>query len=432
MRLNHYQRLYALLFLLLGTTISSVSAAGALRAQSMQETHHQDEHRDLDVLMDPGDREKGSGDQGGAGSRARKRGNGVLTGGGAHVEADPTSPPTPTPPTLTYAGNNQGNQTLYKCQGDCDRDEECIGDLKCFLRGELGRPRDAQVPGCLMGRVRNGVDFCYDPNDEFVFSPAPTTAAPVTSAPVTPAPTNPAPVTPAPVTPAPVAPFGFGGVVPLPTGAPITPDPTPAPAEPTPAPIQPTPSIPENSFILKLFWKYPWAWQGIQEDLMYCLECESVKSSKPQACKEGDLVLIHPCSESHNTRFKFDEVDGTNGEQVRIRAKGDDKLCWRLEEDIDAPPGERGHGAIWIRMRDCDKNDERQRWETKGNGAFWEDRFEIYPTIEGDSCADGERQACEDRCVTMMHHPRPGEDVWAEDCRLARRDATSWWMRYDE
>ena len=46
-----------------------------------------------------------------------------------------------------------------RCAGDCDRDSDCVGDLKCFQRdGE-----ENNVPGCPGRAVRN-VDYCYDPS----------------------------------------------------------------------------------------------------------------------------------------------------------------------------------------------------------------------------------------------------------------------------
>ena len=47
---------------------------------------------------------------------------------------------------------------LQLCQGDCDNDGECAGDLGCFQRG-----RNQAVYGC-SGGLEDGssADFCYD------------------------------------------------------------------------------------------------------------------------------------------------------------------------------------------------------------------------------------------------------------------------------
>ena len=61
---------------------------------------------------------------------------------------------------LEFVGNN-GNPPeafpLQKCQGDCDNDEECKGELVCFHRngGE-------EVPGC-EGNDVSTVDYCISP-----------------------------------------------------------------------------------------------------------------------------------------------------------------------------------------------------------------------------------------------------------------------------
>jgi hypothetical protein len=55
---------------------------------------------------------------------------------------------------------------LGKCQGDCDKNSDCQDGLKCFQR-----QGNEPVPGCYTGPggdtlSKQGVDFCYDPNDE--------------------------------------------------------------------------------------------------------------------------------------------------------------------------------------------------------------------------------------------------------------------------
>jgi hypothetical protein len=93
----------------------------------------------------------------------------------------------------SYPGNNGRPTSAYPlkvCQGDCDNDDECEGNLKCFERSG-----QESIPGCTGLSSRwSGIDFCYDPSAD---SPTPTTSAPTTSAPTTSAPTTSAPPTPA-------------------------------------------------------------------------------------------------------------------------------------------------------------------------------------------------------------------------------------------
>lgn len=58
------------------------------------------------------------------------------------------------------AGDLASGGTIGKCQSDCDSDDQCAGDLRCFQR-EAYEP----VPGC-SGAGSDGWDYCYDPQDE--------------------------------------------------------------------------------------------------------------------------------------------------------------------------------------------------------------------------------------------------------------------------
>eukprot|EP00581_Thalassiosira_minuscula_P032884 CAMPEP_0183767252 /NCGR_PEP_ID=MMETSP0739-20130205/12077_1 /TAXON_ID=385413 /ORGANISM="Thalassiosira miniscula, Strain CCMP1093" /LENGTH=268 /DNA_ID=CAMNT_0026006141 /DNA_START=51 /DNA_END=857 /DNA_ORIENTATION=- len=59
---------------------------------------------------------------------------------------------------LEWVGNNGGPAfPLGRCQGDCDKDTDCQGDLVCFDRD--GDTADAPVPGC-SGYDDTGDDFC--------------------------------------------------------------------------------------------------------------------------------------------------------------------------------------------------------------------------------------------------------------------------------
>lgn len=58
--------------------------------------------------------------------------------------------------TLRVVGNNGSPSSRFPmgaCQGDCDSDADCIGDLVCFQRGGL-----EAVPGCTGSGVA-GTDY---------------------------------------------------------------------------------------------------------------------------------------------------------------------------------------------------------------------------------------------------------------------------------
>jgi hypothetical protein len=62
--------------------------------------------------------------------------------------------------TLFLKGDNGSpaiNFPLGECDGDCDNDAECAGDLICFQRSGT-----TSVPGCL-GEGSPGKDYCVQP-----------------------------------------------------------------------------------------------------------------------------------------------------------------------------------------------------------------------------------------------------------------------------
>ena len=67
-------------------------------------------------------------------------------------------------PTLVNRGGNgcTPSRPCQACNGDCDRDSDCAGDLKCFQRSGF-----TAVPRCSTARVRGnvgGYDYCYKRN----------------------------------------------------------------------------------------------------------------------------------------------------------------------------------------------------------------------------------------------------------------------------
>jgi len=75
---------------------------------------------------------------------------------------------------------------LHSCDGDCDSDDDCFGDLICLQRGG-----DEEVPGCIGNNSFTRKDFCYDPNPNQTSGPTqgPTTSAPQpTTQPISPTP----------------------------------------------------------------------------------------------------------------------------------------------------------------------------------------------------------------------------------------------------
>ena len=74
------------------------------------------------------------------------------------VPKPPVVPPSSNKPRLVNKGGTAYN--LLECHGDCDRDSDCQGTLKCFQRNG-----NQPVPGCASGGSGDvrGYDFCYKP-----------------------------------------------------------------------------------------------------------------------------------------------------------------------------------------------------------------------------------------------------------------------------
>ena len=83
--------------------------------------------------------------------------------------------PAPAPRFEDYTMDGCGKDPCGQCEGDCDRDTDCEGDLICFQR-----EGDENVAGC-RGAASSGWDYCYDPRGS-VSAPAP----PLTSRPAPP------------------------------------------------------------------------------------------------------------------------------------------------------------------------------------------------------------------------------------------------------
>ena len=69
--------------------------------------------------------------------------------------------------SLSFVNFKHENGALGKCEGDCNKDDDCGDGLLCFRRAENGGWREMQVPGCKANEDHpmRRVDYCYDPLD---------------------------------------------------------------------------------------------------------------------------------------------------------------------------------------------------------------------------------------------------------------------------
>lgn len=311
--------------------------------------------------------------------------------------------------TLRNRGSNPSFQ-LGQCEGDCDNDDDCTGQLICFQKNSGG---SGQVPGCA-GTDTTRVDFCIDPAD---------IGAP-TGSPPAPAPTG-GPRTAlfnyGPSPPTSVLPLGVcegdcdadsdcaSGLRCLQRGANAGPVPgcngrddgktdycvasgasPPSPSPPGPAP---TSSSVSQNFKLKMYWEEGYFWQEESFERKWCMRCRG------GSCGTGDKLYIENCSDDGVERFDFDYI---NSDEVLIKLHGTDRCLERAGRDIY--------------IRSCNSGNSLQRWWAK-TGEFDEYRFEI------------SQLTATNLCVTQRHHPKPDEEVELEPCETARSSDTSFWVR---
>ena len=150
------------------------------------------------------------------------------------------------------------------------------------------------------------------------------------------------------------------------------------PPSPNPTPIPPTGS----NYRLRLYWEDGYYWQESYDEMFFCM------------VSSGDKVKIETCG-SGNTRWEIVPLSG-QGDQIR---KSGSNQCIELI------------GSRAIALRGCDASVTRQRWMAV-MGAFNDYRFDIRPV----------RDLA--KCLTQHHHPKPGEDVFAEFCSTAHQHTT--------
>jgi len=141
-----------------------------------------------------------------------------------------------------------------------------------------------------------------------------------------------------------------------------------------------------SSFILadacdriKLYWTKKYRWQGSSKEKNWCMEVS------------GDKIEIEKCRSSSKQKFKF--ISGN-----RIQSCRDKKKCFEMKGSS-------------VRLEKC--NSSRSQ-EFRKNGSSR--KFKLEPKSKSG-------------CLTQRHHPKSGEDVYAEKCRTAEKDDTVYWRK---
>jgi hypothetical protein len=324
---------------------------------------------------------------------------------------------------------NDGSPTsafpLQKCQGDCDTDDDCATNLKCFVR----KPGDdiTKIPGCTTSTVtkltNDGTDYCYDPNDAAEAAPMkpPSPVATPRSAP------NAGPTTTRGTilfkgedwTPRDAFPLGVCegdcdgdfdcegelvchqrdkdetgklGHVPSCAGR----DTTSRDYCIRPSDEIAIPPV-SDAFRLKKYWQFGYKWQDEFWEQEWCMECSG---GNTDACEVDDSIIISNCSHDRSTWFVYKNLRNDIS-QIQVAVSN---LCLQLVGNND------------IRVKVCDGTKQRQKFKAL-NGDFGGAKFEL-GTVERDGC------------ISQHHHPKDGEIIFRMDCALTRKHTTSFWMQY--
>lgn len=143
----------------------------------------------------------------------------------------------------------------------------------------------------------------------------------------------------------------------------------------------------ESYFNLKLYWQQGYRWQGSTTERKWCMKCRSSQ------CSDGTGIKIARCDkDDERQHFYFD------GSMIRSRKNND--MCLKR------------YGRF-IALDGCD-NSSDQSWSNLRTDA----PFELQ--IPGNGS----------KCVSQHHHPKDGEKLYMNSCKLAQRNKTDKWVVY--
>mmetsp|Transcript_17971 Transcript_17971/g.40829 ORF Transcript_17971/g.40829 Transcript_17971/m.40829 type:complete len:660 (-) Transcript_17971:143-2122(-) len=251
----------------------------------------------------------------------------------------PTDAPSSSPtdyPEIEYVGNPADNLGL--CQGDCDEDVDCRGDLVCFQRDSRRDP----IPGCLVegDDRRRSFDVCV----QIMPSASPTRSAVPTDLPTTSRPTR---------------------------SKEPTPDPT---ARPTYHHFAAKVQKEMRYFQLKQYWRRGYFWQESTSEERYCAETRSSRT--------GDKIDIQRCSSGkRQQRWRF-----YRDNRFMIESYYRTGLCIGID-------------GIWLTLRGCNMRDPTQRWNLVGKS---DRKFEWQMLRQEDQCVSNEHHPSSGEGLKVM------------------------------
>jgi len=151
----------------------------------------------------------------------------------------------------------------------------------------------------------------------------------------------------------------------------------------------------ENGFRLRLYWHEDYFWQERTHERWWCMSC-----GQDGECKENENMYLRKCNPKTSLDAIFKVIKQKKGHQLQV--VGTD-LCLQ----------KRGKSRQ-ILLKPC-RNTPLQRFF---GFKFEEEKFELRPSRFAD------------KCLSNHHHPKDGELVYSENCSLAHKADTGYWVAY--
>ena len=151
---------------------------------------------------------------------------------------------------------------------------------------------------------------------------------------------------------------------------------------------------------LKLYWQTGYYWQENTEETWWCMSCPD------GFCKLNDKLELRNCKrKSSDDALFIVQSHGSAGHQYRVTGTN---LCMM-----------RMFSRRAIKLKTCATKKSRKfplqlftDFKADGN------KFDLRP-IKYTS-----------RCLSNHHHPKAGEQIFAETCQKARKTKTGYWVAY--
>ena len=216
----------------------------------------------------------------------------------------------------------------------------------------------------------------------------------------------------------------------------VSPSMSAAPSHTPSTSVSPTDMDSKGTFRIRMHWQEGYMWQELPDEDWFCVACAKCIPEKDpllgglKNCdvfthceKDMQLALIGcdpgkigPLKLAQMATFKFvadTDDDKLEGQQLSIHnSTATTDLCIQAGDDVSFP--REGNGSLLLKP--CDS--------TLGSQRFFGGRptgtaFELLP-LTGNSA----------QCLSNHHHPRQEEQIYAQDCHLARIPDTSYWCAF--